>query len=277
MSGLESFEGKTALITGAADGIGAALAGALVTAGAQVFVSDIDADKVKATGERIGAASAVCDVSDAAAVNDLVDRAWSQLGPIDLLCANAGVIVPGSLLEIEQRDIDFLFGVNVWGVLNACRPYAVKLRESGRPGYMLLTGSEHSLSNPGYLRAAPLHLYSMSKHAVLSIGESMRAELGPEGVGVSVLCPGPVESGLSENSEAHRPTEYGDQRPVDFSKVDPKALDGLGDLYISASRAAEIALRGVQAGAFVIPTHAFEKRDVDARYAETIAGFDLLD
>jgi NAD(P)-dependent dehydrogenase (short-subunit alcohol dehydrogenase family) len=277
MSGLESFEGKTALITGAADGIGAALGEALIAAGANVFLSDIDAGKVKATGARMGAASAVCDVSDASAVSDLVDQAWSELGSIDLLCANAGVIVPGSLLEIEQRDIDFLFGVNVWGVLNACRPYAAKLRESGRPGYMLLTGSEHSLSNPSYLRSAPLHLYNMSKHAVLSIGESMRAELGPSGVGVSVLCPGPVESGLSDNSTSQRPAQYGEQRALDFSSVDPAALAGLGDLYIPASSAAEIALRGIQAGAFVIPTHVFEKQDVDARYAETVAGFDLLD
>jgi len=277
MAGMESFEGKRALITGGADGIGAALGEALTQAGARVFLSDIDGEKVKLTATRIGATGATCDVSDAAAVSELVDRAWEELGRIDLLCANAGVIVPGSLLEIEQRDIDYLFGVNVWGVVNAVRPFAAKLRETGQPGYMLLTGSEHSLSNPAYLRGAPLHLYNMSKHAVLSIGESMRAELGDEGVGVSVLCPGPVESGLAENSESKRPAQYGDQRGVDFSKVDPNALAGLGDLYMPASRAAEIALRGIQAGAFVIPTHGFQKQDVDERYAETVAGFDLLD
>ncbi len=276
MTKIESFEGKTALITGAADGIGAALAEALTEAGARVFASDINAAKLKETASRIGAESAPCDVSDEAAVAELVDRAWSEIGPIDLLCANAGVIVPGSILEASREDAEYIFGVNVWGVVNACKPFARKLRESGRAGYFLLTGSEHSLSNPSYLRAAPLHLYNMTKHAVLSIGESLRAELGPEGIGVSVLCPGPVESGLTKNSETHRPTRYGAQRDVDFSRVDPSALENLGSLYISAADAARIALNGIRAGAFLIPTHAFEKDDVDARYAEAVAGFELL-
>ena len=64
---------------------------------------------------------------------------------------------------------------------------------------------------------------------------------------------------------------------VDFSKVDPSSLSTMGELYMPASRAAEIALRGIREGAFVIPTHPFERADVDARYAETVAGFDLLD
>ncbi|MBJ18247.1 MAG: SDR family oxidoreductase [bacterium] len=277
MTRIDDFEGKTALITGAADGIGAALAEALTRAGAHVLASDIDVEKLKETSARIGCDWALCDVSDEGAVAELVDRAWSEIGPIDLVCANAGVIVPGSILDVSREDIDFIFGVNVWGIVNICRPYIRKLRETDRGGYALLTGSEHSLSNPAYLRGAPLHLYNMTKHAVLSIGESLRAEFGSEGLGVSVLCPGPVESGLSVNSEAHRPLRYGAQGEIDFSKVDPDAISGLGTLYMSAARAAEIALHGVRVEAFVIPTHAFEKEDVDARYAETVAGFALLE
>lgn len=281
MTTMDDWTGKVALITGAADGIGAALAEALVAAGARVFASDIDAAKLKETAARLGVASAPCDVSDPQAVADLVERAWSELGPVDLVCANAGVIVPGSILDVTSEDIEFIFGVNVWGVVNVCRPYVRKLIETGHTGYTLLTGSEHSLSNPAYLRGAPLHLYNMTKHAVLSIGESLRAEHGAVGsspgrLGVSVLCPGPVESGLSANSETHRPAHLGPQSPVDFSRVDPSALANLGTLYISSARAAEIALAGIRAGAFIIPTHSFEREDVDARYAETIAGFDLL-
>ena len=281
MTKVDDWMGKAALVTGAADGIGAALAEALVRAGARVFASDINATKLEETAARIGAAHAPCDVSDASAVEDLVERAWSELGPIDLVCANAGVIVPGSILEVTPADIEFIFGVNVWGIVNVCRPFVRKLAESDRAGYALLTGSEHSLSNPAYLRGAPLHLYNMTKHAVLSIGESLRAEhggsrLGAPRLGVSVLCPGPVESGLSENSEARRPARFGPQGKVDFSRVDQGALANLGSLYLSAARCAEIALAGIRAGAFIIPTHAFEKEDVDARYAETLFGFDLL-
>lgn len=277
MAGIENFKGKTALITGGADGIGAGLASVLKTAGAEVFIADIDADRLKATADRIGCESAVCDVTDAAAVEELVESAWAALGSVDLLCANAGVLIPGSLLEIDRRDFDFGFGVNVWGIIHAVRPQVRKLREKGRKGHFLLTGSEHSLANPVYLRPLPLHIYNMTKHAVLSIGESLRAELGPEGHGVSVLCPGPVESGLSENSTQVRPDAFGDPKTVDFGKLDPKVMANLGDEYIKAEDAARIALRGVAADAFIIPTHAFQRDDVDARYQETIAGFDLLE
>ena len=272
----EKFEGKTALITGAADGIGAALAEALVAAGARVFASDIDSKKLAQTAARIGAESGPCDVTDERAVSELVDHVWDTMGGLDLLCANAGVMVPGSILETSRADADYIFGVNLWGVVNACRPFARRLRESGRTGTFLLTGSEHSLSNPAYLRGAPLHLYNLTKHGVLSIGESLRAELGPEGHAVSVLCPGPVESGLAQNSGAQRPSRFGDQGDLDFSRVGRETLESLGSLYITAPAAAEIALSGLRAGAFLIPTHAFQKEDVEARYQETLAGFALL-
>ncbi len=276
MAGLPGFDGKTALVTGAADGIGAGLARMLISVGAKVFLADIDGERLASTADGLGCEWAVCDVTDADAVEELVESAWARLGSVDLLCANAGVLIPGSLLEIDRRDFDFGFGVNVWGIIHAVRPQVRKLREKGRAGYFLLTGSEHSLANPTYLRPLPLHIYNMTKHAVLSIGESLRAELGPEGHGVSVLCPGPVESGLNRNSTAARPEVFGDPKAVDFSKVDPDVMAGLGDSYMSADEAAAIALRGVAAEAFIIPTHAFQREDVDARYRETIAGFDLL-
>ena len=99
MKKIEDYRGKAALVTGAADGIGAALVERLAAAGARVFASDIDAAKLDAMAARIGVEYAICDVSDEDAVEHLFDRAWSALGPIDLVCANAGVIVPGSLLE----------------------------------------------------------------------------------------------------------------------------------------------------------------------------------
>lgn len=277
MAGIESFEGRTALVTGAADGIGAALAGALQAAGAKVFLADINEEKLEATAERLGCESAVCDVTDEAAVEEVVESAWAALGSVDLVCANAGVIVAGSLLEVDRRDFDFGFGVNVLGILHVVRPQVRKLRERGRQGAFLLTGSEHSLSLPAYLRPVPMHIYTMTKHAVLAIGESLRAELGPDGHEVSVLCPGPVTSGLMENSTAARPEALGDPKAVDFTKVDPEAVKGLMDEYLSADQAAATALRGLRAGAFIIPTHAFQRADIEARYQEAIAGFDLIE
>lgn len=274
---MDDFRGKAALITGAADGIGLALAQGLVAAGARVFLSDIAAEKLKQSADAIGMPSAPCDVSDADAVDELVDRAWAEIGPIDLLCANAGVIVSGSILEARRQDIDFILGVNLWGVVNACRPFVRKLREAGRGGALLLTGSEHSLANPPYLRSVPMHLYNMTKHSVLSIGDSLRAELASDDIQVSVLCPGPVVSGLNTNSSEFRPPRFGEtdaSAELDLSGVDTDRLRGL---YVPAARAAEIAMKGLKAGAFVIPTHAFQKDDVEGRYREIAAGFELLD
>ncbi|MCA9502120.1 MAG: SDR family oxidoreductase [Spirochaetaceae bacterium] len=274
---MDDWRGRTALVTGAADGIGFALCEALVARGARVFMSDVAAERLKERAASLGAACAPCDVSDAAAVDELVSRAWSELGPLDLLCANAGVIVPGSILDAKQADIDLVLGVNVWGVVHACRAFVRRMRETGRGGEMLLTGSEHSLSNPAYLRSVPMHLYNLSKHAVLSIGDSLRAELEPEGIRVSVLCPGPVVSGLLENSNAYRASRGGgtkrDPSSPDLSDVDTERL---AKLYMPASRAAEIALAGLRAGAFVIPTHAFELEDAEARFRDVRAGFELL-
>ena len=94
---------------------------------------------------------------------------------------------------------------------------------------------------------------------------------------MSVLCPGPVQSGLAENTTSARPEALGDPPAVDFSKVDPDAVQELMAAYISSDQAAATALRGLRAGAFIIPTHAFQRDDVEARYQETIAGFDLIE
>jgi NAD(P)-dependent dehydrogenase (short-subunit alcohol dehydrogenase family) len=205
------------------------------------------------------------------------ERAWREIGPIDLLCANAGVLAPGSVLEASAQDIDWIFSVNVWGILHACKPFVRQLRAAGRGGFILMTGSEHSLSNPRYLRSVPLHLYNMTKHAVLSLADSLRAELGPDDIGVGILCPGPVVSGLAENSGAARPSRFGGPIELEIGEIGESDTARLASLTMPASRAAEIALKGIRAGAFVIPTHAFEQEDVDARHRDITAGFELLD
>lgn len=278
MSGFDRLDDKAVLVTGAADGIGLALSKACAAAGARVFLTDIAEEKLEKRAAELQAPCAACDVTDADAVAAVVDRAWDSVGPIDLLCANAGVFKAGSLLDASQDDFDWIFGVNVWGVLNATRPFVAKLREAGRGGHVLMTGSEHSLSTPRYLRAVPLQIYNMTKHSVLSMGDSLRIELEPEGIGVSVLCPGPVESGLSENSGAFRPERFGGPTSVeiDVSALPPETAKGLGDLYIPAERAAAIALAGIAKGLFVIPTHPFVREDAEARHRDILRGFEAL-
>ena len=272
----DRLDDKRVLITGAADGIGRALAEAFHAGGAELFLTDIAAGKLAETADALGASHAPCDVSDAAAMEALVDRAWEENGPFDLLCANAGVFAAGSLLEVRREEIDWLFGVNVFGVLHACRPFVRRLRASGRAGHVLMTGSEHSLSNPAYLRSVSCHVYNMTKHAVLSMADCLRAELEPEAIGVSILCPGPVQSGLTENSTTFRPSRLGAAAPVAMASMSETQQQALASLYMPASEAAGIAIEGLRRQLFVIPTHSFIRQDVDARHREIERGFSVL-
>jgi NAD(P)-dependent dehydrogenase (short-subunit alcohol dehydrogenase family) len=276
MIDFDRLEGKSILVTGAADGIGLALAAAFAAEGARLFVTDIAAEKLEKAAAQLGAASAACDVTNARAVADVVDEAWQAIGPIDLLCSNAGVFKPGSVLDASREDIEWQFGVNVWGILNACRPYVRRLREAGREGHILMTGSEHSLSSPAYLREVPIHVYNMTKHCVLSLADGLRNELAAEGVGVSVLCPGPVATNLADNSGAFRPARFGGPTRIELGTVSEELVREVQSLDQPASQTAAIAIAGLRRGLFVIPTHRALKADAVARFREIERGFEVL-
>lgn len=276
MAGFDGFEGKTVLLTGAADGIGLALARALRDAGARVYISDIASERLEKAAVELGAPSAVCDVTDAGAADRLVAQAWDELGGLDLVCANAGVFMPGSVLDASDGDLRFLFDVNVWGMLHTARPAVRRMRERGSGGHLLFTGSENSFATPRYLRKVPGHVYNMTKHAVLSMADGLRWELEDERIGVSVLCPGPVASGLMQNATEVRDARYGPtpELSLDLGGVlGEEGVKGLMALYMPAERAAEITLEGLRRGSFVIPTHPHELEDARARFDEIERGF----
>jgi NAD(P)-dependent dehydrogenase (short-subunit alcohol dehydrogenase family) len=281
MIDLSRLDDKSVFITGAADGIGRALAEAFAQAGAKLFLVDVAVEKLTELADRLGARYAVCDVTDAAAMEAVVERAWEELGALDVFCANAGVIQPGSILEASSEDIAFQFDVNVWGMLNSLRPHVRRLRAAGRPGHLLLTGSEHSLSNPAYLSGFPTHVYNLTKHCVLAMADVLRAEVQGDSIAVSVLCPGPVRSGLGENSLAFRPDRYGEPAspmadPVATGQIDAEEARTIAALYRDASEAAAIAIAGLRDGLFVIPTHEHLLDDARARFLDIERGFDLL-
>jgi NAD(P)-dependent dehydrogenase (short-subunit alcohol dehydrogenase family) len=272
----QKLDGRNVLITGGADGIGLALGESLRAAGASVFLVDVAAEKLARSAARIGAAHAACDVTDAAALERVVDRAWKELGPIDLLCANAGVVSQGSLLDMSREELDWIFGVNVWGILNATRPYVGRLRESRREGHILMTGSETSLSYPAFTHSMPIHAYVMSKHCVLAMADSLRVQLAPEGIGVSVLCPGPVATGLGENSGRLRPERLGPSGAPPEPALPPGAAKAMGELGRSAAQVAATALEGLRRGLFIIPTHPHIRADAARRHAEIERGFQVV-
>jgi NAD(P)-dependent dehydrogenase (short-subunit alcohol dehydrogenase family) len=275
MSDFEKLADKGVLITGGADGIGRALAGVFQSGGARVFIADIAEARLAETASALGCASAVADVTDTGAMEALVDQAWGEVGPLDLLCANAGVVRPGSLLDASREDIDWHFDVNVWGVLNVCRPFVRRLRAERRPGHVLMTGSEVSLSNPAYIHEAQVHVYNMSKHAVLSMADVLRSELAPEGIGVHVLCPGPVSTSLAESSAASRAIRLGGEGEGEVVRpeFDEEKAALMESMLRSPDQIAATALAGLRDGLFVIPTHPHIESDARARFMEIERGF----
>ena len=271
MLDFDDLTGRGVLITGGAGGIGLALAETFRAQGAQVFLADRDAERLAASARSLGAGSAVCDVTDPDAVEATLAQAWDHCGGIDVLCANAGVVRSAPLIEVSRDEAEWQFAVNVWGVLDCCQAFVRRLRREQRPGHLLLTGSEASLSHPDFVRPMQVGVYHMTKHAVLSMGDALRGELEPEGIGVSVLCPGPTPTDLAVSSEAARVAhlggtaelrgpQAGDESEADARSRDPRTV-------------AEAALAGLRRGLFVIPTHPHIREDVRARYDEIERGF----
>jgi NAD(P)-dependent dehydrogenase (short-subunit alcohol dehydrogenase family) len=253
------FKDRTVLITGAATGIGRSLAVAFASEGADLALLDIDERRTVQTAELVRergrqAAFYRADASDRASLEQAIAAAWSAQGPIALACANAGVMTMAPLLDMDDRDLDWLMRVNLYGVLDTARAYVAHLRKAGSTGHLMLTGSENSFAVPHALRRAGVGVYGITKHAVLQMAETLRYELAAEGIGVSILLPGPAGSMIAVAGR-NRPEAFGG--PVEGLGFDPSLFDPDIEMppLISCDAVARIAVECLRAGRFMIPTH----------------------
>lgn len=179
---------ERAVVTGSGGGLGRAFAIELAKRGAEVVVSDIREEGAKETAalvERAGGKAIVipCDVRDAAAVQALADEAEARLGPVDLVINNAGVAVSGPVGEVALEDWKFCIDVNLYGVIHGCHVFAPRMKQRGRGAILNVA------SAAGLISAPVLGPYNVTKAGVVALSETMRAELAPHGVRVTVLCP----------------------------------------------------------------------------------------
>ncbi|MEV0083799.1 SDR family NAD(P)-dependent oxidoreductase [Saccharopolyspora sp. NPDC050642] len=180
----------TAVITGAASGIGRALAEALHAKGADLVLADVDADALSATAERLGATGVTADVSDPAAMNALA----AQAPQARLICLNAGVVGAslGAPWEVPADEWDRVFGINVGGVVNGLRAFVPGLLASGEQAHVLITASLAGLTVfPGG------GAYGPSKHAVVAVAQHAAMALADTPVRVTMICPALVSTGMS--------------------------------------------------------------------------------
>lgn len=253
------FQGKTTLVTGSATGIGRSLAVALAREGADLALLDIDEERGRETAELVRkegrrAEFYRADASQRGSLEEAIAAAWSAQGPIALACANAGVGATAPLVEMEENDLDWVLRVNLLGALDTVRAYVKHVRDAKSGGYVMVTGSENSVGLPPFLRRAGLGFYGMTKHAVLHMADTLRYELAGDDIGVSVLMPGRVESEIGKASRKRPEHLGGGSEPAAFdaSMIEPGATV---QPQISADAAARIAVEGLRADRFMIPTH----------------------
>jgi NAD(P)-dependent dehydrogenase (short-subunit alcohol dehydrogenase family) len=256
---MDTIEDKVAVVTGAASGIGRALAGRFAADGAKVVLADVEVEALeKAAAEIEGTGAEVLavptDVSDGAAVEALRDAAVDRFGTVHVVCNNAGVATGGPLWTATDDDWGWVVGVNLMGVVHGVQAFTPLLIEQGE-GHIVNTASIAGLLAPPFMG-----IYNATKHAVVALSESLHGELalfGPE-VGVSVLCPGWVNTRIHEADrnrpdEATGPTdaEVEDAFGVDFRDV----VGGLIQGGLDPDHVAALVLDAVRTRRFYVFTH----------------------
>jgi len=208
---MKDISGKTAIVTGAASGIGLGIATALAEAGANVVMADIQtealeqaADALSGTNKRV--LPVRIDVTQEQSVINALAEAERNFGKLHIACNNAGVPMHGTeLVGVPPGDWEFVIGVNVWGIIHGLRHFVPAIVKHGEPGHIVNTASVAGLQNRRGTHQAP---YSMSKYAALSLSEALEHELEGTNVGVSVLCPGPVDTNIARGA-SNRPDHMG--------------------------------------------------------------------
>lgn len=231
------FQGKTCVVTGAASGIGFALSEALLRAGALVVLADRDSEALEVAADRLAAhegrsSHATVDVIDADQVAQLVVTAVSWRGRIDYMFNNAGI---GGTLPIDHATLEHwqrIIDINLWGVIHGIQAVLPAMHRQGG-GHIVNTGSIS-----GVIPVPGQALYNTTKYAVVGLSESLRLELEPEGISVTVACPGPVVSRI-----------WG--LPIIGTRVESQPPPNA----VSAEVAAQVILAGVarKAGIAILP------------------------
>jgi NAD(P)-dependent dehydrogenase (short-subunit alcohol dehydrogenase family) len=286
--GLAGYSNCVAIITGAATGIGRSLALEIVAqtpvdqrAGLHLVIADMRPDPALEVAEQIKAqgaeATAVeCDITDETQVIAMATDVREKFGKLNLLCNVAGVNVIAKLHETSAQDVEWLFSVNVFGMCHTVRHFVPLLQiaaADGEVAQVINVASGFGVAVPSMGPVQP-SAYTGTKHAVVGLSDAMRKELKPEGIAVSVVCPGLVST-ETWNSTSFRQPRFGG--PEEGSQESKKRVQEWGQ---DPQKTAQLILAAVQRGEFyVLPLdsggHSQMHSEIAARYAELLAALDV--
>ncbi len=271
---MQDLNGKNAFITGGGSGIGLAMARALLAEGMNVVIADVDADALTKAQAALASSSNAqvlavqLDVTNRAQFAEVADAVAETLGPVHVLCNNAGVYRGGTLDAVTYEDWDWVMGVNVGGVVNGIQTMLPRMRAEGT-GHIVNTASM-----AGVVPSAGLGVYNTSKFAVVGLSEALRMDLEPHGIGVSVLCPGMVRTRILE-SERTRPEQFdpadaaAQQAAAAHSEIMHLAM-GAG---IEADEVAELVVQGIKENRLYLFPHPELKASAAGRMEALMGAF----
>ncbi len=268
---MEKLEGRVAVITGGASGIGLATARALAGEGMKIVLADHNADglaeaqpAVEACGAEVLAVPT--DVGALEQVQALADRAFDRFGAVHVVFNNAGVALAGLMHEHTHEEWEWIVRVNLWGVIHGVEVFVPRLLAQGEGGHVVSTASFAGVV-PNY----GLGAYCVTKYGVVALSECLQRELRAEGIGVSVLCPMMVATSIGANSQRDRPGS------VDAPVV-PEPAPGRGPQgrTLDVDEVAGRVLNAIRTGQLYIFTHEEARQFVRNRFERIDRAFEAL-
>lgn len=266
---MKQFEGRVAVVTGAASGIGRELAIACAERGMKLVLADVDVDGLSATKDLISSGIAVrtkpCDVSSLEAVQDLANFAFREFGHVHLLFNNAGVAALGPVWSATPEDWKWVLGVNVLGVANGIQSFVPRMIAAGQDGHIVNTSSAAGLT-----AVAGSGVYCASKHAVVALSECLLKDLEIAGskLKVNVLCPSLVKTAIAD-SDRHRPAHVASTNPAS-APFDRRVRAGMDASDVSAADVARITMQAICDDDFYILPHPAVRFRVQERLRDIV-------
>nr|WP_315483864.1 SDR family NAD(P)-dependent oxidoreductase [uncultured Undibacterium sp.] len=272
---MQELKGKVAVITGAAEGIGKAIAVAAAAEGMRLVLADISDALLNSTVQELRAngtevIGVVTDVAKESDIQTLADQAYAQFGHVHLLVNNAGVAFAKSAWETTAKDWEWIMGINLYGITHALRIFIPRMLESDEVAHIVNTASV-----AGLIAEPALAAYNVSKFGVVALSESLHHDLSlrKSKIGVSVLCPSWVKTRIID-AERNRKTE--DRIQADqLEKVSQKtgaAINNAVEAGISPQQVASDVITAVKANTFYILTHPETKAAVAIRSEDILQG-----
>jgi NAD(P)-dependent dehydrogenase (short-subunit alcohol dehydrogenase family) len=271
------FAGQVAVITGAGSGLGRAMAFSFASAGASVAALDLDADGAARTAAAVREAGApalslAVDVADPEGLQKAAATVESEFGGCHVLCANVGVQQFGAIDRLTEEDWRWVLDVNVMGVVRTVASFLPLLRSSSGERHILLTSSSGVLS-PGVRLGA----YTTSKFAVMGYGETLRQELAPEGIGVTILFPAGMSTTHLQSSARARPAELGPSvtLPDDIeAMLASRDMDNDATFVVTAEEAVRNLLGELPSNPPYLVTHGSYRETLLRRHQELLDAYE---